>query len=78
MAKYRSVVPLASAPDVERPSIRLRYERLDNTTRRLIDDLGIWPDASIAEARRCIEARLQTLNVQQRSQLLQRIRKLIE
>ena len=78
MAKYRSVVPLASAPDVERPSIRLRYERLDNTTRRLIDDLGIWPDASIAEARRCIETRLQTLNVQQRSQLLQRIRKLIE
>lgn len=72
--KYSSVKPLQSAPDA---GTRISYYAVSQEAKKLLDDLDIWPDATVEEARKTIEFRMRMMNVEQRRVLLERIGRLI-
>lgn len=71
--KYRSMRPLNSAPDA---GVRVRYHRLSDDARKLLDELRVPHDATVQELRYALELKLQLLNVDQRKRLLERIGKI--
>ena len=76
--RYRSVVPLNSAPDIEKPIPRVRLHKLSHEARLLADTLGIWDGDTIAEVKKRIEQLMKTLNENQRRALLANIGRLFE
>lgn len=72
--RHRSVCPLNSAPDAGQ---RISYYAISAEAVALLDELGIWRDATVQEAYKIIELRMKMLNVEQRQKLLARIGKLI-
>ena len=68
--KFRSVVPLNSAPDAGR---RINFYGLSRDAERLLDMLGILHHATIAEAMAIVENKMKLMNVAQRQETLKRM-----
>lgn len=68
--KYRSMVPLNSARDVERPEQRVRLHRLSADARTLANRLGIWDGDTISQVRARVEQHMKLMNAEQRRNLL--------
>lgn len=65
--KYRSITPLNSAADA---GVRVQYHAISAEARRLLDQMGVPPDATLFEAKSIIESRLRFMGLEQRRQTL--------
>jgi hypothetical protein len=76
--KYRSVVPLNSAPSASDEVPRVRLHRLSEGARDLCIQLGIYDGSTIPEVKELIEFHMKHLNENQRRKLLEQMGDLLK